>query len=97
MKVQVTSTITAKTVVVWWDGDLFHACPNDAVADAQVCLGVDLFEVVAELAELDLEREDQALEALELANAARTELLDPRGDSDRDDDFDDELSVDGVP
>jgi hypothetical protein len=96
MKVQMTSTTTGKTVVVSWDGELFHARQKDAVGDAQVCLGVDLFEVVAELAELDLEREGQALEALELANAARTELLDADND-DHDDDFDDELSVDGVP
>jgi hypothetical protein len=97
MKVQMTSTTTGKTVVVSWDGELFHAHQKDAVGDAQVCLGVDLFEVVAELAELDLEREEQALEALELANAARTELLEAADDDDRDDDFDDELSVDGVP
>jgi hypothetical protein len=94
MKAQVTAS-TAKTVVVWREGDLFHA-RAEAAADEQVCLGVDLFEVIAELAELDLERPDEAAEALALADDARIQLM--RGnDAQSEDDYDDELSADGVP
>jgi hypothetical protein len=94
MKVQVTAS-NAATVVVWWDGELFHARTQEALGDEQVCLGVDLFEVIAELAGLDLEQQEQAVEALELADSARAELLE--AEDDHDDDYDDELSVDGVP
>ena len=92
MRLQVTAS-TAVTVVVSWDGELFHARAEDAGADEQVCLGVDLFEVIAELTGLDLEREAEAAEALALANSVRSELLAADGD----DDYDDELSADGVP
>lgn len=95
MNLQLTAS-TTRTVVVWWDGELFHARTKDALADEQVCLGVDLFEVIAELAGLDLEQEDEAAEALALANSARSELLAADGE-DADDDYDDELSADGVP
>jgi hypothetical protein len=94
MKVQVTAS-TAATVVVSWDGGLFHARLEDAIGNEQVCLGVDLFEVIAELAGLDLEQPDEAAEALELADSARAELLDTEHDGDDDDDY--ELSADGVP
>jgi hypothetical protein len=95
MTAHVTAS-TAKTVTVWREGELFHAHADDAPDDPQVCLGVDLFEVIAELAELDLERPDEAAEALQLADDARIQLM--RGeDAERDDDYDDELSADGVP
>jgi len=95
MKAQVTAS-TAKTVVVWRDGELFHARADAAGGGEQVCLGVDLFEVIAELAELDLERPDEAAEALALADDVRIQLM--RGnDVKSEDDYDDELSVDGVP
>jgi hypothetical protein len=86
---------TAKSVVIWWDGELFHARSSDAAGDDQVCLGVDLFEVIAELAALNLDDEDQAAEALELAQTARAKLLDS-DEAEDDDDYDDELSADGV-
>jgi hypothetical protein len=100
MRAHVTAS-TAKTVIVWREDELFHARTNDEPDDTQVCLGVDLFEVIAELAELDLERPDEAAEALELADDARIQLM--RGEdaeareAEGDDDYDDELSVDGVP
>jgi hypothetical protein len=46
--------------------------------EPQVCLPVDLFEVIAELAALDLEREEDAREAVRLANDARRRLLGAR-------------------
>jgi hypothetical protein len=95
MKSHVTAS-TGKTVVIWRDDELFHARAMDAANDAQVCLGVDLFEVIAELAVLDLEREDQAAEALKLANLARAELALSDGPQ-PEEDYDDELSADGVP
>ena len=45
-----------------------------AQSEPQVCLAVDLFEVVAEIAGLDLERSDQAREAMQLADAVQTDL-----------------------
>lgn len=91
MKVHVTAS-TGVTVVVWSENELFHARPSDTMLDPQVCLGVDLFEVIAELAGLDLEVKEQAVEALELAETARADLL-----ASENEDYDDELSVDGVP
>jgi hypothetical protein len=95
MKAQVTAS-TGRTVVVWRDGRLFHARPKDTAGEAQVCLGVDLFEVIAELAVLDLGLPEEAAEALALADAARAELL-RGGDADGDGNYDDELRADGVP
>ena len=45
-----------------------------AEKEPQVCLAVDLFEVIAELAALDLEQSDHAREAIELADAVQTDL-----------------------
>ncbi len=59
---------------MWRDGALFNAARGDAQSEPQVCLAVDLFEVVAEIAGLDLERSDQAREAMELADAVQTDL-----------------------
>jgi hypothetical protein len=95
MKAQVKAS-TAKTVAVWREGDLFHARTEAAAGDEQVCLGVDLFEVIAELAELDLERPDEAAEALALADDARIQLMRGNGVQ-SEDDYHDELSPDGVP
>jgi hypothetical protein len=96
MRVHVTAS-TGKTVAVWRDSDLFSVRPEEIGGDTQVCLGVDLFEVIAELAQLDLERNDEAAEALSLADTARVELMLAREQAEGDDDYDDELSADGVP
>jgi hypothetical protein len=60
--------------VIWREDDLYHARLNDSAERSQVCLAVDLFEVIAELAGLDLERGDQAAEAMSLAEEAQKRL-----------------------
>ena len=42
--------------------------------EAQICLGIDLFEVIAELAGLDLDDDEHADEATRLAIEARQRL-----------------------
>jgi hypothetical protein len=62
--------ITASTGVelaVLYRPDLFYLEHADRAGDVEVCLGVDLFEVIAELAGLELELEAQIAEALGLA------------------------------
>jgi hypothetical protein len=44
------------------------------VTEPQICLAVDLFEVIAELAGLDLEDASQSAEAVALADRAQREL-----------------------
>lgn len=70
-------TLRAKSgtqILVWRKDQEFHARRADTVGDAQICLGVDLFEVIAELADLDLETEGGAIEATQLANEAQRRL-----------------------
>jgi hypothetical protein len=59
---------------VWREKDMFAALRAGAAGEAQVCLGIDLFEVIAELAGLDLDDERDAVEASELADEARQRL-----------------------
>jgi hypothetical protein len=73
MKVTLTASTAAK-IVVWREGDLFHARLRDTTERPQVCLVIDLFEVIAELAGLDLEQGEQAAEAMSLADAAQAQL-----------------------
>ena len=65
---------TGATILVWREKDMFAASLAGAGEEAQICLGIDLFEVVAELAGLDLDDEDEAEEATRLANEARQRL-----------------------
>jgi hypothetical protein len=65
---------TGATILVWREKDMFAALLAGATEEAQVCLGIDLFEVVAELAGLDLDAEEQAEEATRLAEEARQRL-----------------------
>ena len=51
--------------------DSFYARRADTSDDPEICLGVDLFEVIAELAGLDLDHRGQAAEAVRLADEAR--------------------------
>jgi hypothetical protein len=70
-------TLTASTgakIHIWREEDLFHATRPDADAAPQICLAVDLFEVIAELASLDLELPEQADEAVALARLAQKRL-----------------------
>jgi len=72
-----TVTFTASTgaqILVWREKDMFAASRAGATEEAQICLGIDLFEVVAELAGLDLDDETQAGEATRLADEARQRL-----------------------
>jgi hypothetical protein len=68
MKVTLQASTDAK-IFVWQNGDLVYASRVDK-RDTQVCLAVDLFEVIADLAGLDLDRKAQADEAVALANEA---------------------------
>ncbi|MDQ6806713.1 MAG: hypothetical protein M3065_17515, partial [Actinomycetota bacterium] len=57
------------------EDDLFSARRAEAPLEpAQTCLGLDLFEIVAELADLDLEDGAQAAEAIDLAGNAQRRL-----------------------
>ena len=72
-----TVTLTASTgakILVWRENDMFAALRAGGHEEAQVCLGIDLFEVIAELAGLDLEDEGQSGEATRLAGDARRQL-----------------------
>jgi hypothetical protein len=74
-------TLTASTgakLQVWREEDLFHATRPDTRSPPEVCLAVDLFEVIAELAGLDLEHERQSREAMALADLAQWCLGDAR-------------------
>jgi hypothetical protein len=72
MKVTLQPSTDAK-ILVWQNGDLVYASRADR-QDTQVCLPVDLFEVIADLAGLDLDRKTQAQEAVALANEALGQL-----------------------
>lgn len=72
-----TVTLKASTgakILVWRERDMFAALRAGADEEAQICLGVDLFEVIAELAGLDLEDEGQSEEATQLSEEARQRL-----------------------
>jgi hypothetical protein len=73
MKLTLTSS-TGTRILVWKDHDIYCARRADEVTDPQVCLAVDLFEVIAELAGLDLERDRDADEAVRLADDAQRRL-----------------------
>lgn len=73
MKVTVEASTGAK-IWVWLQDDLVHASGIEDGLDPQVCLPVDLFEVIAELAELDLDSPDQAKEANRLSEQAQRKL-----------------------
>jgi hypothetical protein len=62
-------------ILVWREEDLFCARRAEAPREQpQTCLGLDLFEIVAELTGLDLEDVAQAAEAIELADHAQHRL-----------------------
>ena len=78
-------TVTASTgidLVVWRDAEMFHARRAGEATEPQICLGVDLFEVIAELADLDLDKTTDAAEAVLLADDAQQRLHDA-GDGSR--------------
>jgi hypothetical protein len=62
-------------ILVWREDDLFSARRvGDPTEETLTCLGLDLFEIVAELADLELEDGAQAAEAIELAGSAERQL-----------------------
>ena len=72
-----TVTLTASTgakILVWRETDMFAAVRAGGAEEAQICLGIDLFEVIAELAGLDLDDREQSNEAILLAGDARQRL-----------------------
>jgi hypothetical protein len=72
-----TVTFTASSgvkILVWREKDMFAASRAGAAAEAQICMGIDLFEVIAELAGLDLDEASDAEEATRLAAEARQRL-----------------------
>ncbi len=72
-----TVTLTASTgakILVWRETDMFAALRPGAGEEPQICLGIDLFEVIAELAGLDLDDEEQSDEASRLAREALQQL-----------------------
>jgi hypothetical protein len=73
MKITLTPT-TQVPVIVWRNDGMFYARRSDTVHEPQICLAVDLFEVIAELAGLDLEDDSQSAEAVALAEHAQREL-----------------------
>jgi Fe-S-cluster formation regulator IscX/YfhJ len=67
-------TSTGAKIAVWREKDLFHARRIDRREEPQTCWAVDLFEVIAELAQFDLDDPAQAAEALRLAANAQRRL-----------------------
>ena len=84
---QVTvSASNGAAVLVWHQFDSYYARRADTTDDPEVCLGVDLFEVIAELAGLDLDERGQAAEAVRLADHAQRRLAGGRSEDDAIDD-----------
>jgi hypothetical protein len=61
---------------VWRENNLYYARPAGSAVEPQICAAVDLFEVIAELAGLNLEVTAQSAEAVKLALEAQRELED---------------------
>ena len=73
MKVTLAAS-TGAEIEVWREQDLFHARHAGQREEPQICLDVDLFEVIAELAHLDLDRSAEAAEAMRLSYMAQSQL-----------------------
>jgi hypothetical protein len=78
MKLRVRAS-NGTSVLIWREDDTYCARREGAAIPPEVCLAVDLFEVIAELAGLDLDRDDDASEAIRLADYAQAELNDHHG------------------
>jgi hypothetical protein len=77
---QLKLTVRASTgaqIRVWRDNDLYYARPAGSVVEPQICVAVDLFEVIAELAGLNLELKVESAEAVALSLEAQRQLEDP--------------------
>lgn len=69
---------TGAQIRVWREHDLYYARHAHAAVEPQICAAVDLFEVIAELAGLNLEVKVESAEAVRLAFEAQRELEDSR-------------------
>ena len=45
----IVTTTTGALIEVWRDDDLYYARPAGQAAPPEVCVGMDLFEVIADL------------------------------------------------
>ena len=63
---------------VWRENDLYYAGRAGSAVEPQICAAVDLFEVIAELAGLNLDVKVQSAEAVRLSIDAQRQLEDPQ-------------------
>ena len=70
---------TGAQIRIWRENELYYARPTDSAVEPQICVAVDLFEVIAELAGLNLEVKVQSAEAVRLSIEAQRELEHPVG------------------
>jgi hypothetical protein len=75
LKVTVRASNGAQ-IRVWRENNLYYARPAGSAVEPQICAAVDLFEVIAELAGLNLEVTAQSAEAVKLALEAQHGLED---------------------
>ena len=73
MQTIVTAT-TGAQIEVWRQDELFHARLAGRQEQPEICVGMDLFEVIADLAGLDLEDRVESAEATRLAFEAQQRL-----------------------
>jgi hypothetical protein len=73
LKVTVRASNGAE-IRVWRENDLYYARPAGSAMEPQICAAVDLFEVIAELAGLNLEVKVQSAEAVRLSIEAQRKL-----------------------
>jgi hypothetical protein len=74
---------TGNEILVWRENEVFHACRKGSAESEQVCLPVDLFEVIADLAGLELDRSEHASEAVQLAAVAHRRIVLAQDDKER--------------
>ena len=65
---------------VWREDDLYYARPAGSAVEPQICVAVDLFEVIAELAGFNLEVRAESTEAVALSLEAQRQLEDAEHD-----------------
>jgi hypothetical protein len=75
LKVTVRASNGAQ-IRVWRENNLYYARPAGSAVEPQICAAVDLFEVIAELAGLNLEVTAHSAEAVALSVEAQRELED---------------------
>jgi hypothetical protein len=65
---------TGARIRVWREDELCYARLAQTATEPQICVAVDLFEVIAELAGLSLDEGDQSAEAMRLSLQAQRQL-----------------------